>query len=123
MLGAASGGHVRLTDGACRLVVAEGIETGLALASGLLDWPATVCAALSTSGMVALELPGRADRLTIATDGDPAGAEAGRKLANRAWAAGWQVSMLPAPKGKDWADVLATAPPVSHAKHNIGQEG
>ena len=39
MLGATAGGAVRLTDGPSRLVVAEGIESGLSLLCGLLDAP------------------------------------------------------------------------------------
>lgn len=107
MLGAVAGGAVRLTQTQGPLVVAEGIETALSLASGLLGRPATIWAALSTSGMRGLRLPPSPGRLTIATDGDPAGADAGRDLAERAHAIGWAVSMLPAPRGKDWCDVLA----------------
>jgi len=56
MLGAVAGGAVRLTQAQGPLVVAEGIETALALASGMLGRPATIWAALSTSGMRALRL-------------------------------------------------------------------
>ena len=106
MLGAVAGGAVRLTEAKGPLVVAEGIETGLSLASGLLDRPATIWAALSTSGIRGLRLPSTPGLLTIATDGDPAGADAGHNLAERAYALGWAVSLLPAPAGGDWNDVL-----------------
>lgn len=106
MLGATRGGAVRLTDGSFRLVVTEGIETALSLASGLLPGPATIWAALSTSGMTALRLPQHLGRLTIATDGDEAGRAAGHALAERAHALGWTVSLLPAPNGRDWNDVI-----------------
>jgi DNA primase len=86
--------------------VAEGIETALSLASGLLHRPATIWAALSTSGMRALRLPSNSGRLTIATDGDGAGRAAGHDLAERAHGLGWQVSLLPAPDGRDWNDIL-----------------
>lgn len=89
MLGATAGGAVRLSDGPSRLVVAEGIESGLSLLCGLLDGPATVWAALSTSGLRGLRLPAQAGRLTIATDGDGPGREAGHALAERAHALGW----------------------------------
>ena len=56
MLGTVTGGAVRLADGLGPLVVAEGIETALSLASGLLRTPATVWAALSTSGIRGLHL-------------------------------------------------------------------
>lgn len=106
MLGAALGGAVRLTVAQGPLVVAEGIETALSLASGLLCRPATVWACLSTSGMAGLRLPDSPHRLTIATDGDEPGKAAGRKLAERASAMGWTVSLLPAPEGRDWNDIL-----------------
>ncbi len=106
MLGPCSGGAVVLSEAAKQLVVCEGIETGLSLLSGLLNGPAAVWAALSTSGMKALKLPPYSGKITIATDGDPAGIEAGQSLASRASSLGWQVSLLPAPEGCDWNDVL-----------------
>ena len=87
-------------------MVAEGIETALSLASGLLRRPATVWAALSTSGLIGLHLPPLPGRLTIATDGDARGRSAGHALADRATALGWTVGLLPAPDGRDWNDVL-----------------
>lgn len=107
MLGAVAGGAVRLTEAkGPLLVVAEGIETALSLASGLLCHPATIWAALSTSGLAAMSLPPSPSRLTIATDGDSAGRKAGYALAERAAALGWAVSFLPAPLGRDWNDIL-----------------
>lgn len=106
MLGAASGGAVRLANEAGPLVVAEGIETALSLASGLLQRPATIWAALSTSGVRGLSLPSSPRRLTIAPDGDEAGRLAAHALAERAHASGWAVSTLPAPNGRDWNDIL-----------------
>ncbi len=106
MLGAVQGGAVRLCDEPGPLVVAEGIETALSLASGLLRAPATVWAALSTSGVKSLYLPVETGRLTIAPDGDEAGRKAAQALAERAHGIGWQVSLLPAPDGRDWNDIL-----------------
>ena len=106
MLGGAAGGAVRLTEGPGPLAVAEGIETALSLACGLLRAPATIWAALSTSGMRALCLPPDPGRLTIAPDGDTAGRDAAHALALRAHALGWKVSLLPAPDGRDWNDIL-----------------
>ena len=107
MLGQAAGGAVRVAGGQGPLVVAEGIETALSLCSGLLGRPAPVWACLSTSGLAGLRLPGGfPHRLTIAADGDPAGREAAHRLAERATALGWTVSMLPAPEGRDWNDIL-----------------
>lgn len=111
MLGTTAGGAVPVAfaeNGP--LVVAEGIETALSLASGLVDGPATVWAALSTSGMGGLGLPsGKPHRLIVGTDGDAPGRGAGFKLAERARAEGWEVSLLSAPEGRDWNDVLMLA--------------
>ncbi|MGY3437027.1 MULTISPECIES: DUF7146 domain-containing protein [unclassified Marinovum] len=106
MLGAVAGGAVRLGSDPGALVVAEGIETALSLASGLLRAPATIWAALSTSGMRGLILPQRPGQLTLAPDGDPEGRAAAHALAERAHASGWRVSLLPAPDRRDWNDVL-----------------
>ena len=108
MQGPCAGGSVALSEGQGPLVVCEGIETGLSLLSGLLASPATVWAALSTSGMKALALPSAPGVLIVATDSDDAGAGwlAGNALAERAAARGWSVSLLPAPEGQDWNDAL-----------------
>lgn len=106
MLGPCSGGAVRLSHVDGPLVVCEGIETGLSLLSGLLDGPHQVWAALSTSGMKALSLPVKPHQLIVATDGDKAGNEAGNILARTAHALGWSVSIMAAPSGRDWNDVL-----------------
>lgn len=106
MLGRTAGGAVCVCDEPGPLVVAEGIETALSLSSGLIRRPATVWAALSAPGIAALRLPDNPHRLTIASDGDPAGREAANKLAERATALGWTVSLLPAPQGRDWNDIL-----------------
>lgn len=106
MLGRTAGGAVCVCDDGGPLVVAEGIETALSLSSGLIRRPATVWAALSAPGIAALQLPTGPHRLTIAPDGDTAGREAANKLAERAAALGWTVSLLPAPEGRDWNDIL-----------------
>lgn len=106
MLGAIAGGAVRLVETRGPLVVGEGIETALSLASGLLQAPAAVWAALSTSGVRGLRLPPEPGRLTIAPDGDAPGRAAAHALATRAAALGWRVSLLPAPDDRDWNDIL-----------------
>ncbi|MHA7849404.1 DUF7146 domain-containing protein [Roseovarius sp.] len=106
MLGRVSGGAVTLAEAQGPLVVAEGIETALSLSCGLLRTPATVLAALSTSGMRGLHLLPDPHRLTIAPDGDAPGKAAAHALAERATALGWQVSLLTAPDGRDWNDIL-----------------
>jgi len=106
MLGNTRGGAVRLSVGPGPLVIAEGIETALSLASGLLRGPATIWAALSASGIKALRLPDRPGQLIIASDGDETGRKAAYALAERASALGWRVSMLPAPDCCDWNDIV-----------------
>jgi Toprim domain len=106
MLGRISGGAVALSADLGPLVVVEGIETGLSLLSGLLHGPATVLAALSTSGVKSLSLPSTPGRLIVAADGDAPGREAAKALGGRATALGWEVKMLTAPLGRDWNDVL-----------------
>lgn len=106
MLGSTQGGAVRLSDGLSRLVVCEGIETALSLSCGLLDGPATLWAALSTSGLRGLRLPARPGRLTIACDGDKAGREAAHALAERAHGLGWQVGILDPGDDRDFNDIL-----------------
>jgi len=107
MLGACAGGAVRLAEAPdAPLVVAEGIESALSLLSGLLRGPVNVWASLSTSGMKALILPPTPGKLIVATDGDDPGRMAGDRLAARAAALGWEVSLLPAPDGCDWNDKL-----------------
>ncbi len=107
MLGAVAGGAVRLSESDGPLVVTEGIETGLSLLCGLLSGPATVWAALSTSGVRGLKLPVNPRKLIIAPDGDDPGRAAAQALATQAQALGWDVSLLPALEGRDWNDVLA----------------
>lgn len=106
MLGPCQGGAVRLQEAVGPLVVAEGIETALSLACGLLSGSASVWAVLSTSGMKGVKLPEHAGELVIASDGDGPGQAAGCELASRAHAMGWKVRLLPAPSGRDWNDVL-----------------
>jgi phage/plasmid primase-like uncharacterized protein len=106
MLGPCSGGAVRLSDAIGPLVVCEGIETGLSLLSGILDGPHAVWAALSTSGIKGLTLPLHPGKLIVAADGDEAGALAATALAHTATGKGWQVSLMTAPDGQDWNDVL-----------------
>jgi len=108
MLGATAGGAVRLNDAPGPLVVAEGIETALSLASGLLSRPSTIWAALSASGLRGLRLPAVPGRLTIACDGDTPGREAANALAERALALGWAVGILDPGDARDWNDLLTT---------------
>jgi hypothetical protein len=106
MLGAVQSAPVRLRSAPGPLFVAEGIETALSIAGGLREGASSLWAALSTSGTAGLRLPREPGALTIAVDGDAPGRKAAHALAERAAALGWQVSLLHAPVGEDWNDVL-----------------
>lgn len=106
MLGNTIGGAVRLSYGGEALAVAEGIESALSLLCGPLSGPVSVWAGLSASGLGALHLPYQASRLIIASDGDGAGHNAAQKLAARASALDWTVTLFPAPEGLDWNEVF-----------------
>ncbi|WP_375705272.1 toprim domain-containing protein, partial [Bartonella sp. AA86SXKL] len=107
MLGSITGGGVQLSQANPKhLVICEGIETGLALLSGLLTEPVDLWASLSTHGMMHVNLPKTKARLTIAMDGDDAGRKAGFTLAARAYRQGFEVFIMQAPYGLDFNDVL-----------------
>ncbi|WP_375686546.1 toprim domain-containing protein [Bartonella sp. AC331YNZD] len=107
MLGSVTGGAVHLSqDNPKHLVICEGIETGLALLSGLLTEPVNLWASLSTHGMMHVNLPKTKARLTIAMDGNDAGRKAGFTLAARAYRQGFEVFIMQAPYGLDFNDVL-----------------
>lgn len=106
MLGGVKGGAVRLAQGTGVLVVCEGIETGLSLAQSLACRTPNVWAALSTSGLTALRLPAVPHHLVIAPDGDAAGRKAADCLARRADSLGWELSIMQAPDGCDFNDIL-----------------
>jgi putative DNA primase/helicase len=103
MLGPCRGGAVRLGDPGDMLMVGEGIETCLAamLASGHPAW-----AALSTSGLRALDLPDHVRKVIVLADGDDAG-EAAAEYAARRWCRhGRIVGIASAPPGSDFNDLL-----------------
>jgi len=114
MLGKCGGGAVRLSEGSGALVVTEGIETALALRDAgnttQSNPPLQLWAALSTSGVAGLKLPCTPNQIIIAPDGDAPGRSAADKLAHRATASGWQVSLLDPPgDGLDWNDWVREA--------------
>lgn len=61
---------------------------------------------MSASGIAGLRLLAAPGALILASDGDAPGKAAGAKLAERAAALGWAVTMFPAPDGRDWNDVI-----------------
>lgn len=115
MLGAVAGGAVRLSIGAERLLVGEGIESTISAFTMLGSPRICAWAALSTSGMRSLRLPRVGGlgglgtigaSLVIAVDGDKAGRDAGRQLGERANALGWEVGFLDPGGFADWNDRL-----------------
>jgi phage/plasmid primase-like uncharacterized protein len=107
-LGPVKGGAVRLSEGQGPIVVAEGIETALALLDAHRSHQPRVWAALSAGNMADVHLPPSVgDRLVVAYDNDPAGIGGKERLAVRARRAGWRVQVLPPPEVGDWADLAA----------------
>jgi putative DNA primase/helicase len=107
MLGPCRGGAVRLAEPGDRLMVGEGIETCLAamVASGHPVW-----AALSTSGLRALNLSNVLDVIVLA-DGDAAGEAAARDCAWRWKREGRRVRIARPPQGMDFNDMLMDRAP------------
>jgi len=84
------------------LAVGEGLETCLSYR----DVSKRTCwSALSTSGLKAMSVPPGVSKLIIAADGDNAGRDAARRLAEKACTR-CDVQIIPAPDGQDWNDVL-----------------
>lgn len=105
--GATKGGAVRLGEITDKLVVAEGIETALAasLLSGLPAW-----AALSATGLAALDVPDCVRELVICADNDQAGKEAAEKLADRViHRMDVSIARAEGSKGCDWAEQMEEA--------------
>jgi len=103
MLGPCRGGAVRLGPPGDLLMVGEGIETCLAAmqASGNAAW-----AALSTSGLRALDLPRGVRHLIVLADGDEPGELAAQDCALRWSRAGRHVRIARPPQGMDFNDLL-----------------
>jgi hypothetical protein len=108
MLGPCSGGAVRLADPGDVLMVGEGIETCLAAmhASGHPAW-----AALSTSGLRALDLPRDVRNVIVLADGDEPGEAAARDCAWRWKREGRRVRIARPPQGLDFNDLLVRHAP------------
>jgi len=106
MLGKCKGGAARLIGSTGPLIVAEGIETTLALPELHKSDHGRYWSALSASGIKSLELPAKPDQLILAADGDAVGLSAAKELGARAARIGWDVTLMQAPDGKDWNDIL-----------------
>jgi hypothetical protein len=110
MLGPCRGGAVRLAEPDELLMVGEGIETCLAAmqTSGHAAW-----AALSTSGLRTLDLPGDVHDVIILADGDEAGETAAQDCAVRWKREGRRVRIARPPQGLDFNDLLMCRVPCS----------
>jgi putative DNA primase/helicase len=103
MLGPCSGSSVRLAEPRDTLLVGEGVETVLSAiqATGLPGW-----AALSTSGLIALELPSQVQSVTILADADEGGERAAQESALRWAQEGRRVRIARPPSGLDFNDMI-----------------
>jgi putative DNA primase/helicase len=103
VLGPCRGGAVRLAPVRDTLMVGEGIETCLAVMQAT-GRPA--CAALSTSGLCRLDLPGGIREVIVLADGDDPGEAAARCAALRWTQKGQRVRIARPPQGLDFNDLL-----------------
>ena len=103
MLGPCRGGAVRLGPAGDPLMIGEGIETCLAAmqATGHGAW-----AALSTSGLRALDLPPAVQDVIVLADGDAPGEAAALAAAARWRHEGRRVRIARPPQGADFNDLL-----------------
>ena len=110
MLGPCGGGAVRLGEPSTVLMVGEGIETCLSAmqATGDPAW-----AALSTSGLKALNLPENVREVIVLADGDDVGEAAARECALRWQREGRRVRIARPPRGQDFNDMLIRPTPQS----------
>ena len=103
MLGPCRGGAVRLAPPSTLLMIGEGIETSLAAMqeTGHPTW-----AALSTSGLLSLDLPKEVHDVIVLADGDDPGEMAARNCALRWTREGRHVRIARPPRGFDFNDLL-----------------
>jgi hypothetical protein len=113
MLGPCRGCAVKLAEPGKVLMVGLGIETCLAAmrSRGLPAW-----AALSTAGLLALDLPRRFRDVIVLADGDEAGRAAARGAALRWKREGRLVRIAHAPQGMDFNDMVLGKVPMVRGK-------
>jgi len=107
-LGTIRGGAIRLFPAKSFVVVAEGIETALAIRTARPDLP--VWAAIASGHLAECQLPTAIQEILIAADHDAngAGLKAAERLAERLIAEGRRVWLVMPPRvDTDFADVLA----------------
>jgi hypothetical protein len=105
MLGPCRGGAVRLAEPGDVLMLGEGIEPCIAAMqeTGIPAW-----AALSTSGLRALDLPKTVRDVIVLADGDDPGEAAARDCALRWKRYGRRVRIARPPEGTDFNDMLVS---------------
>jgi len=103
MLGPCRGGAVRFGNDNDEVIVGEGIETVLSVRQAM-KIPAW--AALSTSGLVALDFPPDVRKIIVAADGDIAGHKAANHAAKKWSSNGRSVVIAQPPRGLDFNDLL-----------------
>jgi putative DNA primase/helicase len=110
MLGPCRGGAVKLAPASDVLMVGEGIETCLAAmqSTGHPAW-----AALSTSGLRALDLPDIVRDVIVLADGDDAGESAAQDAALRWKRERRRVRIARPPRGFDFNDLLLGCAPIT----------
>lgn len=110
MLGPCRGGAVRLAEPTDVLMIGEGIETCLAAmqATGLPAW-----AALSTSGLLNLDLPNELRDVIVLADGDDPGETAAQDCGRRWRREGRRVRIARPPRGADFNDLIPGWVPAS----------
>ena len=98
-----------------RATESSGLRTCLAAmrATGHSAW-----AALSTSGLRALDLPGSVCEVIVLADGDDPGEKAARAAAMRWSREGRRVRIARPPRGMDFNDMLLRRPPCIEDEHN-----
>jgi putative DNA primase/helicase len=103
MLGPCRGGVARLGEPDAVLMIGEGIESCFAAmqATGRPAW-----AALSTSGLRALDLPRGVRNVVVLADGDDPGESAAQDCGRRWSREGRRVRVARPPRGKDFNDLL-----------------
>lgn len=106
MFGTCAGGAVRLSYGSDGIAVAEGIETALSAIALYHPKGFSVWAALSASGVKALQLPPYPSALIIYADGDENGVTASISLGERAAKLGWEAATMISPPSRDLNDDL-----------------
>lgn len=103
MIGPCAGGAVRLAAPRQKMVVAEGLENGIAvmMATNLPTW-----CAMSAGNLANVLLPPIAADIIIAADADTAGIDAAKAAEERWVAEGRRVRVALPPIGMDFADLL-----------------